>query len=77
VFKVTANSYKVEMTGTGELQPAAAAGGGGGDDSGPSISQIDARIYDRKYWVLGLTIGVLLLGFVLMYRAEPAKGKKG
>ena len=79
VFKVTAKAYKIEMTGTGELQPAAAAaeGGGGGEENGPSISQIDAKIYDRKYWVLGLTLGVLLLGFVLMYRAEPAKGKKG
>ena len=78
VFKITANAYKIEMTGTGELQPAAAAGGGeGGEENGPSISQIDAKIYDRKFWVIGLTLAVLLLGFVLMYRAEPARGKKG
>jgi hypothetical protein len=78
VFKITAKSFKLEMTGTGELQPAAgAAGGEGGEENGPSISQIDAKIYDRKYWVMGLTLGVLLLGFVLMYRAEPVKGKKG
>ncbi len=82
VMKVTANSYKLELTGSGELQPAAAAaaeggGGGGGEENGPSISQIDAKIYDRKIWVIGLTMGVLVLGFVLMYRAEPVKGKKG
>ena len=78
VFRITAKAFKLEMTGTGELQPATrAAEGGGGEENGPSISQIDAKIYDRKYWVLGLTLCVLLLGFVLMYRAEPARGKKG
>jgi hypothetical protein len=80
VYKVTAKAFKIELTGTGELQPAAGGGegsGGGGEENGPSISQIQAKIYDRVYWVLGLTMGALLLGFVLMYRAEPAKGKKG
>ena len=78
VYKVIAKAFKIELTGTGELQPAAAAGeGAGGEENGPAISQIQAKIYDRVYWVMGLTMGALLLGFVLMYRAEPAKGKKG
>lgn len=79
VFKITAKAFKLELTGTGELQPAAGGGGegGGGEENGPSISQIQAKIYDRVYWVLGLTMSVLLLGFLLMYRANPAKGKQG
>jgi len=77
VMKVTAKSYKLELNGTGELQPAAAAAGEGSEENGPKIEQIDPKIYDRKLWILGLTMGALLLGFVLMYRAEPAKGMKG
>jgi hypothetical protein len=76
VYQTTQAAYKVEIEGTGELKrgdPAAES-----EQSGPQIQFVLPRLYDKLYWVLALSFSILLLGFVLLYRAgqtaEPAKG---
>lgn len=72
IFRVDAQTLDLEMTGTGELT---GAGGGGeeGGSRGPEIEQIKAKPYDKLYWVLGLVMSILGLGFVLLYRSEAKK----
>jgi len=59
IYEVQGREYKVEL----EAAPA-----GGGEETGPSLDQVLPRIYGSVYPILGLTFGVLALGFVLLYR---------
>ena len=34
------------------------------------------KLYDKLYWVLALSFTILLLGFVLLYRAGQPSGVK-
>ena len=70
IWKIPGDSFKVDLSGSGELKPEA-----GGEAEGPGIQQIQARIYDKLYWVLGLAFGVLAVGFYLNFRGE-VKGSK-
>ena len=39
------------------------------EDAGqPKTTEILARVYDKLYWVLGLTFGILALGGTLLFR---------
>jgi hypothetical protein len=68
---VTAPVFKVKIEGTGsirERQPA-----GPDEDPGqPKTTEILAKVYDRMYWVLGLTFGIMALGGILLYRKGTA-----
>jgi hypothetical protein len=74
IFSVKANvsAYKVSIDGAGQLRRNAPAEPAG-EDNAPSIEIIQPRIYERKYVILGLILGVLAVGFVLNFRAT-AKG---
>lgn len=71
IYQTTAASYKVEIEGSGVLrQPQA---GGDSEQSGPQISFVLPKLYDKLTWVLVLSFSILTLGFVLLYRAgQPA-----
>ena len=67
IFTLKSASYALTIDGAGQLrtqQRAAAA------EDGPSIEQIPPRVYSRLYWILGLTLGLLAIGFTLHYRAS-------
>ncbi len=67
IFTLKSPNYAIEIDGAGQLrtqQPAAAP------EDGPTIDQIQPRIHGRMYWILGLTLGVLAVGFTLNYRAS-------
>ena len=67
IFEVKGDRLEVRIEGTGSL------GGSAGQDpeeDGPGIQQILPRIYDRLYPVLGLSLAILTLGFLLLYRRE-------
>lgn len=64
IFGVKGQEFKVEIQGTGALQQPAE----GADDSGPGFEQILPRIYDRVEWIVGLSLAILMLGLVLLYR---------
>ncbi len=66
IFEVGGGEYKVEIQGSGALGSAGA--GADEEESGPGIEQILPRVYSNVYWILGLSLAILLLGFVLLYR---------
>lgn len=71
-LKPNQTAFTVSVDGAGRLrrtEPAAEAA----EDNAPSIEIILPRIYQRKYLILGLILGVLAVGFVLNFRAA-AKG---
>lgn len=71
IYTLKGDSYKIMLDGAGALrseQPAAQP-----EEEGPAIEQILPRIYERKYWVVGLTLAILAVGFAVNYRAS-AKG---
>jgi hypothetical protein len=73
IYQIKGASYKVEVEGTGSLQPDASSSD---EDNGmPTIQEVKPRIYDRLYWILGMAFGILGLGSVLLYR-NAATAKK-
>jgi hypothetical protein len=78
LFGFTGDAYHIQLTGSA---PTAAsdpvASDSGTDTSGsPQIEQIMPRLYDKKYPILAVALGILALGFALLYRAQgtlPAK----
>lgn len=79
IFGVTGNVYSVKLSGTGSLglanEPGEAANSGAAadrqEDSGqPQIKQTMPRIYSQLYVILGLSLAILALGFVMLYRSQ-------
>jgi hypothetical protein len=70
-------TYKVQLTGAAVAvpgEPSAGDASGGDqatDDSGPRIEQIMPRVNSRKVPIILVALGILALGFVLLYRATP------
>ena len=75
IFGLTGAAYRVQLTGEVAAAPAAAAGGDQGgeaaDDSGPRIEQIMPRVNTKTVSILIVSLGILALGFALLYRASP------
>lgn len=67
LYTVKGDSYSLELQGSGALRSSEPAG----DDAGPAIEQILPRVYENLPWILGPTLLILALGFVLLYR-RPA-----
>ena len=73
IFGLTGAAYKVQLTGAAAAAPAEAAGGeGAAEDSGPRIEQIMPRVNSQKVPILMVALGILALGFALLYRASAA-----
>lgn len=72
IYGLTANAYKVKLSGTVAAAPAAAdaQGDAAGDDSGPRIEQIMPRVNGKTIPILAVALGILALGFALLYRAQ-------
>jgi hypothetical protein len=71
IFGLTARAYKIELTGEAVAVPE--TGTAAGEDAGPQIQQIMPRLYGKAVPILALALGILALGFVLLYRAgQPA-----
>ncbi len=71
IYDITGREFAVVLKGT-----AAASSGAADPNEDPGMPQIETtkpRIYDRLLYVLGLSLGILAIGFVLMYRAAPRK----
>jgi len=69
VYSVKAADYKVELTGS------VAATGADSDsaDNGPSFEEVSPKILGQSMkWILALAFGILALGFIVLYRAQPA-----
>jgi hypothetical protein len=76
IYGLTANTYKVKMTGTVAAAPAPAdapadaASDAASDDAGPRIEQIMPRVNTKTIPILAAALGILALGFALLYRSE-------
>jgi hypothetical protein len=69
IYGVAGQQYKVEIQGAGTLRTTQEALDE--EDVRPSIEQILPRVYDKMYWILGLGLLILALGFALLYRSSP------
>ena len=66
IYDVETPDYKVVLTGSGAmraLEPTQRT-----EEEGPSIEQIHPRIYGQMYWILGLSLALLALGFWSLYQ---------
>lgn len=65
IYAVEKPAFKVELAGALSASDAAAAE----ESSGPEIQQIMPKVWDNMTLILALTLGILALGFALLYRA--------
>jgi len=74
IYGFTGKAYQVSLTGAAAPSPqdAEAADAGDQQDSGPRIEAIMPRVNGNARLILGLALGILALGFVLLYRRAPA-----
>jgi hypothetical protein len=78
IYDMKGTSFEAKVTGMGLIRqddPSAAQGGQGqaDEDTGqPNPEAGPARIYQKLYWVLGLTFGLLAIGGTLLYRRSAA-----
>ena len=71
IYLVTAPTFDLKIEGTGSLR--SPDGGAAPEDTGqPEVKVESARIYGKLYWVLGLTLAILALGGVTLYRKSAA-----
>jgi hypothetical protein len=71
IYGLAGGSYEIALSGTEAAPPGAgsdAQGGEQGDSSGPGIEQIMPRVYTQVKAILGIALGILALGFALLYR---------
>jgi hypothetical protein len=71
IFGLTGNSYSVQMTGGAA---AAATDASADSDNAPKIEQIMPRVFGQAKLIIALALGILALGFVLLYRAPGKPG---
>jgi len=76
IYDIKGKELAVVLKGEAAPPTDAGAGGAGGgdaaDESGaPQVEQSNPRIYSQLPLVLTLSIAILAVGFVLMYRARP------
>lgn len=65
VFSVASPDYKVEIAGS------MAADETESGDSGPGIEEIPPKVLQKNMiWILALALGILALGFIVLYRAQ-------
>jgi hypothetical protein len=77
IFGLQTSSYSIKLTGAA-VPSAAEPSADQPDSSGPEIQQIMPRIYTQLWPILGITLGVLVLGFILLYRSkEPHERGRG
>ena len=73
IFQMPNAKVSFSIEGAGTLSSPASNSEGEGQNDGPPIDVIPPKIYDRVYWVLGLSFGMLAIAFVYLYRASSSK----
>jgi len=72
LFGLKGTSFEVQLAGTISPRNSEATADAGNNDGQPPIQQIMPRINRQAIPILALALGILGLGFVLLYRM-PAK----
>jgi hypothetical protein len=75
IFGLAANTYKITLTGQQVATEAPAQPEE--ESSGPQIQQIMPRINNQAIPILGIALGILALGFMLLYRSnDEQRGRR-
>jgi hypothetical protein len=75
ILETARTSYTLTIEGSGVLKRPQAEPE---ESSGPAITFVLPKLYERMWWILGLSGSILVLGFVLLYRAgQTAPSPKG
>jgi len=69
IYKIKKANFQVELDGAGTLAPLGGAAAQDEDNGSPSIQEVNPRIYEKLYWILGVAFAILGLGSVLLYRS--------
>jgi len=81
IFGLSGSTYNVKLTGLAAAGPADSGADAAGPDSdaGPKIEQIMPRVFGQAKLIIALALGILALGFALLYRAQspPSVAAKG
>ena len=72
IFSVKDSSYKISLTGAAEPTQQADAAADSGQDPGNQLQEVMPRLYNQVKPILALALGILALGFVLLYRTPAA-----
>jgi len=68
VFSVKGTDFKVQISGTATVAADAEA-----SDNSPQLEEVAPRILQQNMkWILALALAILALGFIVLYRAQPA-----
>jgi hypothetical protein len=70
VYGVKGRDFALEIEGTGSLNSPSAQQP---DENENTLKESKPRIYQRMYWVLGLTLVILTLGLILLYRSGESR----
>jgi len=79
IFGLSAAAYRIKLTGAVAASAAAAepsADAAAEQDSGSRIEVIPARVNGKAPLIVGLALGILGLGFALLYRAQTPAAKE-
>jgi hypothetical protein len=74
IFGLTATAYKIALSGSAAAAPESASADSGGDSGagadGPQIEETLPHVFGQAPLILGLALGILALGFAILYRAS-------
>jgi hypothetical protein len=76
IYGLAATSYKIKLTGTPIVGTTADEGAGDQQDNGPQIEQIMPRLYSKAVPIVLLALGILAVGFALLYRSKTTAGQE-
>jgi hypothetical protein len=69
IYGLTGDSYAIKLSGAAAAAPADDAAA---SESGPQIEEMMPRLYQKGKLIIGLALGILALGFAVLYRASAA-----
>lgn len=73
VYNLAGLDYNLLITGVGSLQRDSSQAADSGEDTGaPKVEIAAARIYSQLGWVLGLSLAILAIGGVMLFRRGTA-----
>jgi hypothetical protein len=72
IFGLTSDSYSVKLTREAAAAASAPADTSAEESSGPGIEAVMPRLYSQGKLIIGLALGILALGFAVLYRASGA-----
>jgi hypothetical protein len=74
LYEVTAGTFEAKIKGSGSLNAGREEDNNAPkeDDGSPKPEVVDARVYSRIWWVMGLSFGILALGGTFLFRRGVA-----